>query len=195
MTVFGITGASGSGKSSVCSMLASFGVEIIDTDVIAREVVEKGSECLDELTEYFGRKILCSDGTLNRSLLAELAFSDKEKTAKLNGITHKYIRARVVEIIKNSVSDLIAVDGAVIIGSDIEQECEFIVSVLADRDIRTERIKKRDALTDSQAAKRLDAQPDEEFYKSHSRYIIYNNGSAHELCKQVRGLYDKIRGV
>lgn len=195
MTVFGITGGSGSGKSLACSMLASLGVKIIDTDVIAREVVKKGSECLDELISYFGNNILLSDGELNRSKLASIAFSDNEKTEMLNKITHKYIKARMSEIIEHTCEDLIAIDGAVIIGSNIEQECEFVVSVIADRVIRIRRIKERDNLTEYQANQRIDAQPDADFYRSHSKYVIYNNGSEKELFNQVKSFYNKIRGV
>lgn len=195
MTIFGVTGGSGSGKSLVCSMLSSLGVEIIDTDALSREVVYKGSNCLDELTEYFGNGILSADGTLNRRQLAAIAFSDKEKTDMLSKITHKYIKERADEIIKHSSAEFIALDGAVIIGSIMECECEFIVSVIANRDVRIERIKKRDKITDIQAAQRLDAQPDEDFYRSHSRYIICNNGFENELFEQVKSLYNKIRGV
>ncbi len=195
MTVFGITGGSGSGKSLVCSMLASLGVKIIDTDVIAREVVKKGSECLNELISYFGNDILLTNGELNRRQLASIAFSDKEKTDMLSRITHKYIKERTSEIIKRASDSLIAIDGAVIIGSNIENECEFIVSVIADRAIRIRRIKERDNLTDSEANRRLDAQPDEHFYRSHSKYIISNNGSEQELFKQVKSFYNEIRGV
>lgn len=193
MIVFGITGGSGSGKTTVSAMLSELGVDIIDTDVIAREITEKGSKCLDELTEAFGNEIINADGTLNRKKLAHEAFSDDEKTALLSSITHKYIKAQVVEEIKNSSADIVAIDGAVIIGSCVEPMCGFIVSVMADRKVRTERIKKRDALTDEQAAERLDAQPNDDFYRQKSKYIIYNSGSTDDLKRQVYMLYDEIK--
>lgn len=195
MTVFGITGGSGSGKTSVSAILSEFGVCVIDTDLIAHKITEPKTKCLDELTDYFGKNILNSDGKLNRKKLASIAFSDNEKKAVLNKITHKYIKTEVIKDIECSNSELIAIDGAVIIGSDIEPLCEFIVSVIADRNIRIERIKERDNLTDEQALKRLDAQPKDEFYKENSLYIIYNNGSSQELRESVCELYNIIKEV
>lgn len=194
MIVFGITGGSGSGKSTVSAILKKYGIHVIDTDVIARLVVEKGTKCLSELAQAFGKEILNSDGTLNRQKLASIAFSDDKKKELLNGITHKYIKIRVKEEIENSNFDIAAIDGAVIIGSIIEPLCQFIMSVIADKSIRINRIKNRDGLTDAQAKQRVEAQPSDEFYKRHSKYIIYNNASNAELELAVRDLYEKIKG-
>ncbi len=195
MRIFGITGGSGSGKTSVSDILKELGVKIIDTDTAARAVVAKGSDCLKELTAYFGSSILNGDGTLNRKKLADTAFSDTEKTAALNRITHKYIKEEVIRAINSSSAPLIGIDGAVIIGSGIDDLCEFIVSVTADRDTRIKRIKERDAITDAQAAARLDAQPSDDFYISHSLYVIDNSAGRDALRKQVRKMYDKIKEV
>ncbi len=193
--IFGITGGSGSGKTSASSILAEFGVQIIDTDVIAHKVTEKGTQCLRELEKCFGSGIILPDGSLDRKKLASVAFTDDTNKAMLNKITHKHIKECVIEEIEKSSSDIIAIDGAVIIGSNIEPLCEFIVSVIADRDIRLERIKKRDGISDKQAMERLNAQPDDDFYKDNSRYIIYNNGDSDELRKNVYAVYSEIKGV
>ncbi len=195
MKIFGITGGSGSGKTSFSAILSELGVQIIDTDSIAHKIVEPKSRCLKELTEYFGDEILNADGALNRKRLAAIAFSDNEKRAALNNITHKYIKAQTEIDIKNSKSELVAIDGAVIIGSNIEPLCEFIVSVIADREVRLTRIKERDCLTDEEALRRLSAQPDDEFYKKKSKYVIYNNGDCDALERQARMLYDEIKEV
>lgn len=195
MRVFGITGGSGSGKTSVSEILASFGVEIIDTDTIAHEIVKPGMPCLAELTDCFGHEILNGDGSLNRKRLASAAFSNEEKRAALNKITHAYIKAETEKRIRESDAELAAIDGAVIIGSAIEPLCEFIVSVIADRGVRAERIKSRDLLDDTEAEQRLAAQPDDEFYIRHSAYIIYNNGDTEMLRNRAAALYNKIKGV
>ena len=93
MRVFGITGGSGSGKTTVSDIFRRLGAEIIDTDKIARSVTEKGSECLKELADAFGNGIILPDGSLDRRRLASIAFADKEKTALLSEITHKYIKS------------------------------------------------------------------------------------------------------
>ncbi|MBQ8300756.1 MAG: dephospho-CoA kinase [Clostridia bacterium] len=193
--IFGITGGSGSGKTSVSAILSELGVHIVDTDIIAHKVTEKGTECLRELEEYFGSEIILSGGLLDRKKLASIAFSDDKKTMHLNRITHKHIKDCVLEEIEKSSADIIAIDGAVIIGSNIEPLCEFIVSVIAKKDIRLERIKKRDDISDKQAIERLNAQPDDSFYMENSKYIIYNNGDSEELRKNVNAVYSKIKEV
>lgn len=194
MVVFGITGGSGSGKTSVSKMLEKLGVHIIDTDVIAHEIVESNSDCLNELVDYFGDSILNDDKTLNRKKLASIAFSDKQKTEALSNITHKYIKAEVVKDINTTDAELVGIDGAVIIGSNVEPLCEFIVSVIADKQSRITRIKTRDNITDEQAIQRINAQNDDEFYKENSMYIIYNNGDIAQLESDVVGLFNKIKG-
>ena len=195
MIVFGITGGSGSGKTSVSKMLEKLGVHIIDTDVIAHEIVAPNSECLNELVDYFGDSILNDDKTLNRKKLASIAFSDKQKTVALSNITHKYIKAEVVKDINTTDAELVGIDGAVIIGSNVEPLCEFIVSVIADKQSRITRIKTRDNITDEQAIQRINAQNDDEFYKENSMYIIYNNGDIAQLESDVVGLFNKIKGI
>ena len=195
MVVFGITGGSGSGKTSVSKMLRKLGVHIIDTDVIAHEIVEPNSDCLNELVDYFGDSILNDDKTLNRKKLASIAFSDKQKTEALSNITHKYIKAEVVKDINTTDAELVGIDGAVIIGSNVEPLCEFIVSVIADKQSRITRIKTRDNITDEQAIQRINAQNDDEFYKENSMYIIYNNGDIAQLESDVVGLFNKIKGI
>ena len=176
-------------------MLARLGAEIIDTDKISREVTGKGSECLKELTDAFGKEILLPSGELNRHYLASIAFADKGKTALLSRITHKYIKSETLRRIELSKSELIGIDGAVIIGSPVEELCEKIVCVTAQRDVRVERITARDGITRSEAEKRIDAQPDYEFYIKHGDYIVDNSTDLNALEKSVKELYDKLKGV
>ena len=88
MKIIGITGASGAGKSTLVKL---FNLPVVDADKCAREVTEKGHECLKKLAEVFGADILFSDGTLDRKLLARKAFASEEKTALLNAVTHPFI--------------------------------------------------------------------------------------------------------
>lgn len=195
MLIFGITGGSGSGKTSASAVFAQLGVHIIDTDKIAHEITEKGEKCLAELADCFGSEIILPDGLLDRKKLASIAFTDESKKQLLNKITHAHIGERVIDEIEKSASDMIAIDGAVIIGSNIEPMCKFIVSVIADRSVRLERIQKRDGITEKQALERLNAQPDDDFYKQNSEYIIYNNGDSEELRQNVYAVYKKIKEV
>lgn len=193
MVVFGLTGGSGCGKSTVSKTFAKCGIHIIDADIAARKVVQKGTQCLDELAEIFGTEILNSDGTLNRKKLGKIVFSDKEKLKILNRITHHYIKCEIEREIKNTKDyEYIAIDGAVIIGSPIESLCRFMVVVTAYDEIRLMRITSRDGLTSDEAKNRILSQPDSEFYKSHAKYVIENNTTlenlqdrANEVAKEI----------
>ena len=131
--VVGITGGSGSGKSYLCGLLKNRGYDVIDTDVIARKVMEKGEECLLETVAEFGEQIL-DDGNLNRKKLAKIVFSDEKKLAKLNEISHKHILKRVENMIERSVSNPVFVEGAVLIESGFD--CDLMIGVLADYEVR-----------------------------------------------------------
>ena len=193
MRIFGITGGSGTGKSTVSDIFRKLGVTVIDADKSAREVVGKGSKCLDELCAFFGNSILLSDGTLDRKKLGSIVFSDGEKLKTLNEITHKYIRADIEEKLSSCKTPLAAIDGAVIIGSNIEDLCEFIVSVIAKERTRTERIMLRDSISEQDAQRRIGAQPDDEFYEKHAEYVIHNDGDFEALKNETEMVLNEIK--
>ncbi len=190
-TLFGITGPSGSGKGYLSDIFRKHGVTVFDGDVISREVVEPGKPANRELFEHFGSEFFAEDGTLLRRKLAGRVFSDESELRILNKIVHKYIKKEIEDRLPNS-SPVCAIDGAVIIGSDIEDMCEFLVGVIAPRELRTERLKKRDGISEEEIKARMDSQPDDDFYKSHCRYIIENDGTK-DLEKEVRKILEDIR--
>ncbi|MBQ7793958.1 MAG: dephospho-CoA kinase [Clostridia bacterium] len=172
--VFGITGGSGSGKSYVSDIFRKNGVTVFDGDVLAHEVAMPDGEAYAELFEHFGGEYFAENGLLDRKKLAAKVFSDKSELGILNGIMHKHIKGRIERGLENV--SLAAIDGAVIIGSPVEEMCEFLVGVTAPYDKRLERIIKRDGIGEAAARARLDAQPNEQFYRQNCRYIIENDG-------------------
>src|SRR5690554_1313289 len=100
MAVIGLTGGIASGKTTVSNYLAKLGAEIIDADIVARQIVAPGSPALKEITLAFGTGILHADGTLNRKKLGELVFNNPADLQKLNQITHP----KIYEIIKQKIN-------------------------------------------------------------------------------------------
>lgn len=194
--VVGLTGQTGAGKSTVSKVFEANGFAVINADHVARNVVEKGSRCLAEIEDFFGRNVINSDGTLNRKALAAIVFSDRSKLEMLNTITYPYITSSILKKIRMHASrdeKLILLDAPTLFESRADDFCEIIISVLADHDIRQTRIISRDGLTAEQAQKRMNSQLDEEFFGSHSDYIIHNNGdldTVNEISKEVS---DKIK--
>ncbi len=193
MLVFGITGGSGSGKSSASERFRENGIYVIDADKTAREVVRQGEPCLEELVKELGSEILNDDGGLNRRKTGEIVFSDKKKLDILNRVTHKYIQKALEDQLNKIDTDIAAVDGAVIIGSPVEKMCSFLVSVMADKEIRLARIMKRDNISREAALKRIESQPSDEFYIANSRYLLYNNISKENLNIEVDKLAKTIK--
>lgn len=193
MLVFGITGGSGSGKSSASERFRENGIYVIDADKTAREVVRQGEPCLEELVKELGSEILNDDGGLNRRKTGEIVFSDKKKLDILNRVTHKYIQKALEAQLNKIDTDIAAVDGAVIIGSPVEKMCSFLVSVMADKEIRLARIMKRDNISREAALKRIESQPSDEFYIANSRYLLYNNISKENLNIEVDKLAKTIK--
>lgn len=194
MIILGITGPTGAGKTTVSKIIENMGIKVIDTDITAREIVEPGKPALSRLAEAFGDRILNPEGTLNRKTLARIAFSDKESLLTLNKITHFYIAEEVNKIIENYPGDIIGIDGAALIESGIAKTCTRVLSVLADNDIRKERIMARDSLSEADAELRMSSQKNNSFYIENSDYIVYNNGRE-GLEEEISKIISELRSM
>lgn len=193
--IIGLTGQTGAGKGTAASLLCDRGMSVIDCDKVAREITEKGSKTLLELTEAFSDEILNPDGTLNRAALAFRAFSAPQHVRKLNSITHPAIIERTIEKAKSlseNGAKFILLDAPTLLESGAAEHCDVIIAVVADEDTRLERIIKRDSLSLEAAKKRMSAQPKTEFYTDNADYTIYNNGDIASLSEQVDRVFDDI---
>ncbi|NLT09462.1 MAG: dephospho-CoA kinase [Ruminococcus sp.] len=196
VTVVGLTGQTGAGKTTISKIFSENGFTIIDADKVARKVVEKGSNCLYEIEELFGREILNDDETLDRKALAAIVFTDKAKLETLNTIMHPYITKEILSMIKENSNNgvrLILLDAPTLFESHADDFCEIIISVLADENVREQRIIARDGITHEQARQRMDSQYSDEFFMSHSDYIIRNDGDIETVAKISREVSDKIK--
>ena len=196
--VVGLTGQTGAGKSTVSRIFADNGFAVINADIIARNVVEKGSKCLEEIADFFGDEVISEDSTLNRRALAAIVFSDKAKLETLNTIIYPYITGEILRRIRECSENgkrLILLDAPTLFESRADDFCEIIISVLADADIRRSRIISRDGLTAEQAQKRMNSQLDEAFFETHSDYIIHNNGQLETVNEISKEVSDKIRDI
>jgi len=190
MRIIGVTGGIGSGKSTVSKILASYGAKVIDADVLARQITEKGQKALKEIANCFGETILDSYGNLDRKELARIVFKDKQKLEELNRITHKYVAEKIIEMIKNLNNNEIAVvDAPIPIEHGFIDVVDEIWAVVADKDVRIKRVMERSNMTYNEVEDRINSQLSDEFYKSISNIVIENNGSIEELEQQVRKYY------
>ena len=192
MITLGITGRSGCGKSTVTSIFSSKGVPLVDADQCSREMLLPGSPLLPQLAERFGADILREDGTLDRHLLADRAFATPEGKAALDALTHPEILRRIraaKEAAQQAGAKLFVLDGAVIVGSAAEGECDKLAVVTAPFETSVARIAARDGISPEMAARRLNAQTPEAELLAHADYVLRNDGAlsaletaAAELC-------------
>lgn len=185
--VIGIAGGIGSGKSTVTDYLRSKSYLVIDADEEAREAVNPGEPTLDELVDYFGSHIIQEDGTLNRRKLAQIAFSDPEKTKKLNDILHKDISIRIdKKLTQNAGRGQVAfISAPLFFEADLQKKCNETWAVVADKDVRIKRTMERDNLPKEEVVDRINRQMSDDEREKLADYVLFNNGSKEELIKQV----------
>ena len=171
--IFGITGQTGAGKSTVSKIFEALGVKVINADMVYHSLIKAHMPCTREIAKEFGLCVLSPTGEVDRKKLAKIVFADRDKLTKLNEITHKYIKEKIIEEI--GTSPICAIDGAVIIGSQIEELCQYIVCITANEEIRQKRIINRDNIDTKQAKARIMAQNNEEFFVDNSHFVIQNN--------------------
>lgn len=195
MKVVGITGRSGCGKSSATKFLAAQGYPCIDADLIAREVLLPGSPCIAQLQQKFGADIADENGHVRRRLLADRAFATPEGKAALDSLTHPEI-VRRIRAAKQAAQDagapLFVLDGAVIVGTAAQAECDRLCVVTAPFETSVARIVARDGISAEMAARRLNAQTPESTLTAQADYVLRNDSSLAHLQAAAEQLCTKL---
>jgi dephospho-CoA kinase len=177
----GLTGGIASGKSTVADILAELGAQVIDTDIIAREVVEPGQPALDEIRAAFGDDVFHDDDTLDRRALRTRIFADPEERQRLEGILHPRIReATMTEATRlDGTYQVIVVP--LLAGSPLAEEMDRILVVDCAEETQISRLLDRDAETEAQARRILSAQASRSERLAIADDIILNDGSLADL--------------
>ena len=189
--IIGLTGPTGSGKTTVCDVALKLGFTVINCDDLAHELTSSG-EPLSALVDEFGDKILNSDGSLNRKMLAEAAFSDKNSTERLNNTVLPFVVAELKNIISKNRGKNILLDAPTLYESGADSLCDKVIAVIADKSVRIERIIKRDKLSTFMALLRISAGKPDEFYQSKADIILENNDSAKQLSSLAENLFKEL---
>lgn len=195
MYLIGLTGGIASGKSVVAGRLASHGAIVIDSDILARDVVEPGTPALDEIAASFGEHLITADGTLDRAGLAALIFADPDRRRELNHITHPRIRALAAALI----SEAAARDPRAVVVHDVPLLAEtvghwpfrydLVVVVNASTETRLRRMVELRGMTREEALHRLNSQASDTERLAIADVVIDSNGSLDETLRQADELW------
>ena len=187
--IYGLTGGTGSGKSTVAQYLREFGCEVVDADIIAREVTAKGSPVLDDLAEEFGADIIDENGELIRKKLGSIVFGNAEKLARLNEIMREALDTRFKSALEAATAkrlySKVFFDAPALFETNREHFVDKVWVVAADKETRIARIMKRDGMTREEVLDRMKSQlPDDEKMRR-ADLIIYNDGTLEDLKNKV----------
>ncbi|MFG1797206.1 dephospho-CoA kinase [Nocardia sp. NPDC049149] len=190
MLRIGLTGGMGAGKSTVARVLADLGAVIIDSDVIAREVVAPGTEGLAALVEAFGTDILAADGGLDRPALAAKAFGDDAALQKLNSITHPLVGKRTAELIAAAPQDAIVVqDIPLLVENGLAPLMNLVLIVDVDAEIRLRRLVESRGVAESDARARMAKQATDEQRRAVADVLLDNSGPPELVEAAVRRVW------
>lgn len=190
MKVIGITGGTGTGKTTALHVLEEKGALTLDCDAIYHELLAAEGEMLSAIGERFPGTV--TSGVLDRKLLGRIVFSDADALADLNAITHRHVRAEVQNRLRDWAwrgGTLAAVDAIALLESGLGKDCDITVAVTAKRETRLERIMAREGITAEYAASRIDAQPDDVFFETHCDHTLANDGTQKEFEEKCRTLF------
>jgi dephospho-CoA kinase len=185
----GLTGGIGAGKSAVAARLAELGAVIVDSDVLAREVVAPGTPGLAAVVEAFGAGVLDPSGALDRARLGELVFADAGARRRLEGIIHPLVRRRSVELTAAAAADAVVVnDVPLLVEVGLAPTYHLVVVVEADPEVRVERLVGR-GLSAAAARARIAAQASDEARRAAADALLDNSGTRDELRAAVDALW------
>ena len=189
MLLVALTGGIGSGKSLAGEYLAALGAIVVDSDQLARAVVERGTPAFDEIVARFGDEVL-KDGNLDRSKLGELVFSNPVSRAELEAITHPRIREALDEIVASCDPDDVIVNQIpLLVETGGKDRFDYIISITAPLELRRERCIAR-GMKSYEFEKRVAAQASDEERAAISNHVIDNTGDADALLRAIEELWE-----
>ena len=195
MKIIGLTGGIATGKSTVANMFRDANIPLIDTDLIAREVLNIGTTGYNEVVEQFGEEILFSDKEINRKELGRIIFTNPKKRNELNNIVHPKVKQIVLEEIeryRRNNNHLVIVDVPLLYESKFDELVDDVIVVYTDHQLQLERLMDREQITDEYALMKIKAQMPLDEKVNRATYIIDNSASILETKKQFNLMLKEI---
>lgn len=195
MLVVGLTGNIGCGKSSLSELLMSKNIDVIDADIISREIMYD-KELLEIIFYEFGTEIKNNDGTLNRKKLGNTVFNDDDMLIKLNSITHPAIKRKIndrIIDISNQGKNIVVIDAALLIEGKFLDLVDKLVVITCNEEVQLNRVVNRDNMTKEEALKRINSQMKQDEKIKYADYIIDNSKDMNNLKDEFDKLFIYIK--
>ncbi|APD87119.1 dephospho-CoA kinase [Alteromonas sp. Mex14] len=190
--VVGLTGGIGSGKSAATAYFENLGIDIVDADEVARDVVAPGSKGLKEIVNRFGDSILLEDGNLNRAALREKVFSDINEKNWLNNLLHPLIRSRMQHLISESTSPYCILSVPLLIENKLTEMCNYVVVVDCPETMQLERALKRDGSTEETIRNIMASQATRNERIEAADKVLDNSTTLSALSAQIADLHNTL---
>ncbi|PTP86871.1 dephospho-CoA kinase [Vibrio splendidus] len=194
--IIGLSGGIASGKTTVANLFNEhFNIDIIDADIVAREVVAVGSDGLKQITDHFGEAILLEDGALNRSKLRELIFSDPTEKQWLNDLLHPMIRNKIDSDLSKVTSPYGLLVAPLLVENQMQSMADRVLIVDVPTEVQIERTMSRDNVSREQVASILKSQASREQRLAVADDVIKNHTKNQELLPQITDLHQKYLAI
>ncbi len=189
--VVGVTGGIGSGKTAATNRLEQHGVTIVDADIVARQVVEPGSEALNKIQSQFGDQFILDDGNLDRAKMRELVFSQPAMKDKLNTIMQPAIRAELMRQLSQAHSDYVVLSAPLLFENSLHKVCNRVLVIDVPEEIQLQRASQRDEVSKANIKAIIAAQISRVERQALADDLLLNDGSIEELNIQIDQLHKK----
>ncbi|MFI3274691.1 dephospho-CoA kinase [Vibrio sp.] len=194
--IIGLSGGIASGKTTVANLFnEQFGIDIVDADIVAREVVALGSEGLNQITAHFGEGILLEDGTLNRAKLREVIFSDPTEKQWLNDLLHPMIRDKIDSDLSKVTSPYALLVAPLLVENQMQGMADRVLIVDVPAEVQIERTMSRDNVSREQVTSILKSQASREQRLAVADDVIKNHTKNQELLPQITDLHQKYLAI
>ena len=190
-----VTGGAGSGKTLVCNHLKKLGANVISSDALAREAVSQNSPAYKNIVNYFGKRVLLSDGNLNRQMLRRIIINNDTDRLTLEKIIHPEITKKMmlkVTQAKQADDPMVLLEIPLLFELGMEDQFDTVVMISTERKLRIKRLMDRDNVTRNEAEKLINVQMPDEVKVEHAQFVLTNNGSKKQLITSVDILYKNI---
>lgn len=189
--IIGLTGGIASGKTTVADMFIELGVDVVDADIVARDVVAKGTQALSLIHQHFGHDVLLATGELNRVFLRQVIFSNPVEKQWLNDLLHPLIRQKIIDDLAQCQSPYCILVAPLLIENSMQTMVDHILVIDVDESIQIERTITRDNCTIEQAKAILAAQISRDLRLDQANDVIKNTGMINKLTNDVKKLHDR----